>query len=473
MLENLILKIEQFNPQADMKHIIKAYNFAEAAHEGQYRNSGERYFIHPFNVAMILADLNMDTDTIIAGLLHDVLEDTNVTFEILVDEFGIEIANLVDGVTKLKKLQYKSKQESQAENLRKMVVAMAKDIRVIIIKLADRLHNMRTLEYQTEPKQKLIAQETLDLYAPLAHRMGMYVIKAELQDLSFKYINPESYKEIYELVKNQRKARQEDIKWMEHRIEEILQHNNITQFEITGRVKNIYSVYKKMQQKNLEFEQIYDLLALRILVPTIEKCYHALGLMHGEWTPIPKRFKDYIATPKPNLYQSLHTTVVGTNGKIFEIQIRTYEMEQIAELGVAAHWAYKEENKNYSPQKEQLEVAAKLKWYKDLLTYAEMSETDDIDPLEDIKEDIFSANVYVFTPKGDVMDFPNGATPLDFAYRIHTEVGNKTVGAIVNNKIVPLTYKLKTGDVVEIKTSKKLLKFTLHASHFKLRLEWR
>jgi GTP pyrophosphokinase len=454
--------------------IKKAYLFAEEHHRGQFRRSGDPYIQHPLEVAYMLAELNTSPATICAGFLHDLVEDTDVTKETIIELFGDDIASIVDGVTKISKLKYLTQEKALAKSHQKILLAMAKDIRVVVVKLVDRVHNMRTLEYQTESKQKLIAQETLDLYAPLAHRMGMYVIKAELQDLSFKYLNPESYKEIYELVKNQRKARQEDIKWMEHRIEEVLQQNNIIQFEITGRVKNIYSVYKKMQQKNLEFEQIYDLLALRILVPTIEKCYHALGLMHGEWTPIPKRFKDYIATPKPNLYQSLHTTVVGTNGKIFEIQIRTYEMEQIAELGVAAHWAYKEENKNYSPQKEQIEVAAKLKWYKDLLTYAEMSETDDIDPLEDIKEDIFSANVYVFTPRGDVMDFPNGATPLDFAYRIHTEVGNKTVGAIVNNKIVPLTYKLKTGDVVEIKTSKnfngpneawlKIVK-TSHARH--------
>lgn len=465
---------EYLHNEKNIDLIKKAYYFAEQHHEGQFRKSGDPYIKHPLEVAYMLADLHTSPATIVAGLLHDLVEDTKVSLQDIIDSFGEDIASLVDGVTKISKLKYMTKEKALAKSHQKILLAMAKDIRVVVIKLVDRVHNMRTLEFQSEEKQKIIAQETLDLYAPLAHRMGMYLIKAELQDLSFKFLNPKKYKELYSLIKNQRKAREEDIKRMETRMEEILSANDISQFEITGRVKNIYSVYKKMEQKDIEFEQIYDLLALRVLVPSIEKCYQVLGLMHGEWTPIPKRFKDYIATPKPNLYQSLHTTVVGANGKIFEIQIRTYEMDQIAELGIAAHWAYKEENKNYTPQTEQLEIAAKLKWYKELLTYAEMSENDDVDPLEDIKEDIFDANVYVFTPRGDVMDFPNGATPLDFAYRIHTEVGNKTVGAIVNNKIVPLTYKLKTGDVVEIKTSKnfngpneawlKIVK-TRHARH--------
>lgn len=461
------------NP-TNLEMIRKAYEFAEENHKGQFRKSNDPYIKHPLEVAYMLAELHTSPATICAGLLHDLVEDTNVTKEQLTELFGKDVANMVDGVTKISKLKYMTQEKALAKSHQKILLAMAKDIRVVVIKLVDRVHNMRTLEYHTPEKQKLIAQETLDLYAPLAHRMGMYRIKAELEDLSLKFLRPEKYYEIYELVRNQRKAREEDIKKMENRLAEILKANKIENYEIKGRIKNIFSVCKKMEQKRIDFEQIYDLLALRILVPTIENCYHALGLVHNEWTPIPKRFKDYIATPKPNLYQSLHTTVVGINGKIYEIQIRTYEMDEIAEYGIAAHWAYKEDNKGYTPEKEQLEVAAKLRWYKDLLLYAELGEQEDSDPLENIKEDIFSANVYVFTPRGDVMDFPNGATPLDFAYRIHTEVGNKTVGAIVNNKIVPLTYKLKTGDVVEIRTSQnfdgpneswlKIVK-TSHARH--------
>lgn len=460
--------------EKNLEIIEKAYLLAEEKHQGQFRKSNDPYIKHPLEVAYMLAELNASPATVVAGLLHDLVEDTDVTKEQIREQFGEDVCNIVDGVTKISQLKYMTKEKALAKSHQKILLAMAKDIRVVVVKLVDRVHNMRTLEFQVPEKQKIIAQETLDLYAPLAHRMGMYRIKAELEDLSLKYINPEQYEKVFKLVKQQKADREDDINRMNDRIEEILKTNHIFQYEIKGRVKNIFSVCKKMEQKQLEFEQIYDLLALRILVPNIENCYRVLGLMHGEWTPIPKRFKDYIATPKPNLYQSLHTTVVGLSGKIYEIQIRTYEMDNIAELGIAAHWAYKEENKNYTPEKEQLEVAAKLKWYKELLTYAELGEQEDNDPLQNIKEDIFSANVYVFTPKGDVMDFPNGSTPLDFAYRIHTEVGNRTVGAIINNKIVPLTYKLKTGDVVEIKTSKnfngpneawlKIVK-TTHAKH--------
>lgn len=460
--------------EKNLNLILKAYELAEEKHKGQFRKSNDPYIQHPLEVAYMLAELNTSPATIAAGLLHDLVEDTDVTKEQILEQFGEDVCAIVDGVTKISQLKYMTKEKALAKSHQKILLAMAKDIRVVVVKLIDRVHNMRTLEFQTPEKQKIIAQETLDLYAPLAHRMGMYRIKAELEDLSLKYLDSEQYEKVLKLVTEQKAAREEDINRMSERIEDILKINNVLQYEIRGRVKNIFSVCKKMEQKQLEFEQIYDLLALRILVPSIENCYRVLGLMHGEWTPIPKRFKDYIATPKPNLYQSLHTTVVGLNGKIYEIQIRTYEMDEIAELGIAAHWAYKEENKGYSPEKEQLEVATKLRWYKELLSYAELGELEDNDPLQNIKEDIFSANVYVFTPKGDVMDFPNGSTPLDFAYRIHTEVGNRTVGAIVNNRIVPLTYKLKTGDVVEIKTSKnfngpneawlKIVK-TSHAKH--------
>ena len=456
-------------------NLIKdAYNLASAMHEGQFRKSGDPYISHPLHVAYMLCELNAGPATVAAGLLHDVVEDTEVTLDDVRKRFGADVASIVDGVTKISQLKYMTKEKVLAKSHQKILLAMAKDVRVILVKLVDRLHNMRTMKFQSPEKQKRIAQETLDLYAPLAHRLGMYRLKAELEDLSYKYTNPDEYIRVFNMIKRHKSAREEDISKMRNKIDEILSSNGFSKYDIKGRIKNIYSVCKKMNTKNKEFEQIYDLLALRILVPTIEDCYHALGLVHSQWTPIPLRFKDYIATPKPNLYQSLHTTVVGLNGKIYEIQIRTYDMDAIAEIGIAAHWAYKEDNTQYSPEKEQQELAEKLKWYKDMLTYVENAEEEDKDPLENLKEDIFEANVYIFTPNGDVIDLPSGATPLDFAYRIHTEVGNHTVGAIVNGKIVPLTYRLKTSDVVEIKTSKsfngptdtwlKIVK-TSHAKH--------
>lgn len=460
--------------EKNIKLIEDAYNLAKQQHEGQFRMSGEPYINHPLAVAYMLTEIHAGPSTIAAALLHDVVEDTDISLDYIEKYFGSDVAKIVDGVTKISKLKYMTKEKVLEKSHQKILVAMAKDVRVILVKLYDRLHNMRTLEFQTPEKQKRIAQETLDLYAPLAHRLGMYRLKAELEDLSFKYTNPEEYIRVLNLIKQQKAARDDDIVKMIERLKEILNTNGFKNFDIKGRVKNIYSVCKKMNTKNKEFNEIYDLLALRIIVPTIEDCYHALGLVHGEWTPIPLRFKDYIAIPKPNLYQSLHTTVVGLNGKIFEIQIRTYDMDAIAEMGIAAHWAYKEDNTSYTPEKEQAELASKFKWYKDMITYIENAEEDGKDPLENLKEDIFSANVYIFTPKGDVIDLPNGGTPLDFAYRVHTEVGNHTVGAIVNGKIVPLTYRLKTGDVVEIKTSKnfngpteqwiKIVK-TSHAKH--------
>ena len=440
--------------EKNLKMIMDAYLVAKKQHEGQLRKSGEEYIQHPLEVAYMLTCLGTGPATICAGLLHDVVEDTNYDIEDIKKQFGADVAIIVEGVTKISKLKYMTKEKALAKTHQKILIAMAKDIRVVMVKLVDRLHNMRTLQFQPLDKQKRIAKETLDLYAPLAHRLGMYRIKAELEDLSFRYLEPNKYAEISKLVKEHKLLKEDGLNIMEKRIEEILKENNINKFEIKGRVKNIYSVSKKMEEKNKTFDQIYDLLALRILVPTIEDCYRVLGLMHAEWAPLPMRFKDYIATPKPNMYQSLHTTVVGLNGSIFEIQIRTYEMDEVAEIGIAAHWSYKEENKSYSPEKEQQELAEKLRWYRELLTYAEMNEDEDKDPLQDIKKELFNANIYVFTPKGDVIDMPNGGNPLDFAYRIHTEVGNHTVGAIVNNKIVPLTYKLKTGDVVEIKTNK-------------------
>lgn len=445
---------EYLHEEKHIDIIKKAYEAAASKHEGQFRKSGDPYVQHPLEVAYILATLHTSPSTICAGLLHDVLEDTDMTKDEMASMFGTDVANIVDGVTKISKLKYMTKEKALAHNHEKLLLAMAKDIRVILVKLVDRLHNMRTIEYQDPEKQKRIAKETLDLYAPLAHRLGMYRIKAELEDTSFKVLYPDEYATITKAVGEKKVEREEDIHQMSEQINQLLETHHIKNYELKGRIKNIYSIYKKTITKNKTLDDIFDLLALRIIVPSIEECYHVLGIIHSTWTPIPMRFKDYIAVPKPNLYQSLHTTVVGINGKIFEIQIRTFEMDTIAEIGIAAHWAYKE-NSGYNPEKEQLEITSKLKWYKDLTTYVENSETED--PLDSIIEDIFSANVYVFTPRGDVLDFPAGSMPLDFAYRIHTDIGNKTVGAIVNGKIVPLSYKLKTGDVVEIKTNKSCL----------------
>lgn len=451
-IDDIITYCQSYLHNEDNLNLIKkAYDVAKKKHEGQFRKSGDPYIQHPVEVAYILATLHAGPDTIAAGLLHDVLEDTDMSKEEMAATFNKDVAEIVDGVTKISKLKYMTKEKALAHNHEKLLLAMAKDIRVILVKIADRLHNMRTIQFHSEEKQKRIAQETLDLYAPLAHRLGMYRIKAELEDLSFKALEPEKYAEIAKEISFKKTERDEDVEKMISTVKGLLEKNHINHYDIKGRVKNIYSIYKKIITKNKTIDDIYDLLALRVIVDSVEQCYHVLGIIHSIWTPLPMRFKDYIAVPKPNMYQSLHTTVVGPAGKIYEIQIRTYEMDQIAEIGVAAHWAYKE-NVEYSHEKEQLEIVNKLKWYKDLTTYVENSATED--PLDSIIEDIFSANVYIFTPKGDVYDFPAGSMPLDFAYRIHSDIGNKTVGAIVNGKIVPLSYKLKTGDVVEIKTNK-------------------
>lgn len=451
-IDDIITYCQSYLHNEDNLNLIKkAYDVAKKKHEGQFRKSGDPYIQHSVEVAYILATLHAGPDTIAAGLLHDVLEDTDMSKEEMAATFNKDVAEIVDGVTKISKLKYMTKEKALAHNHEKLLLAMAKDIRVILVKIADRLHNMRTIQFHSEEKQKRIAQETLDLYAPLAHRLGMYRIKAELEDLSFKALEPEKYAEIAKEISFKKTERDEDVEKMISTVKGLLEKNHIKHYDIKGRVKNIYSIYKKIITKNKTIDDIYDLLALRVIVDSVEQCYHVLGIIHSIWTPLPMRFKDYIAVPKPNMYQSLHTTVVGPAGKIYEIQIRTYEMDQIAEFGVAAHWAYKE-NVEYSHEKEQLEIVNKLKWYKDLTTYVENSATED--PLDSIIEDIFSANVYIFTPKGDVYDFPAGSMPLDFAYRIHSDIGNKTVGAIVNGKIVPLSYKLKTGDVVEIKTNK-------------------
>lgn len=446
MLEKLLLKIEQYNPHADLELIIKAYHFAQASHEGQLRNSGEKFFIHPFNVAMNLADLNMDTATIIAGLLHDTIEDTEITHEQIAEKFGIEIADLVEGVTKLKKLQYKTKQENQAENLRKMVLAMAKDIRVIIVKLADRIHNMRTLEYMRDEKRREKALETLEIYAPLAHRLGISKIKWELEDLSLRYLDPQNYYDLVEKVSKRRQEREEYIKSIIKTLEEKLDKVNIKS-DISGRPKNFYSIYKKMVHQNKAFEQIFDLTAIRVLVDDIKDCYEVLGIVHSLWKPIPGRFKDYIAMPKPNMYQSIHTTVIGPKGETFEVQIRTWEMHKTAEYGIAAHWKYKEGSTKADNFDE------KLTWLRQLLEW-QSDLNDPRDFMETLKIDFFTDEVFVFTPKGDVINLPEGSTPIDFAYRVHSEVGDKCVGAKVDGRIVPLNYRLQNGNIVEIVTSK-------------------
>ncbi|HAE41716.1 MAG TPA: (p)ppGpp synthetase, partial [Clostridiales bacterium] len=430
MLDRLINDILAYNPMADISVIKKAYEYAQNYHgDIILRFSGEAYFTHPFNVALILAELNMDVDTIAAGLLHDVVEDTIATYDDIKKEFNEEIANLVDGVTKLSKVKYKSKEERQAESLRKMVIAMSKDIRVIIIKLADRLHNIRTLQYMSPEKQKEKAIETLEIYAPIANRLGMASIKWELEDLSLKYIDPEGFKDITEKVKQKRKEREEYIQGIINTLEGKLREAEID-FEISGRPKSIYSIYKKMYHKNKTFEEIYDVTAIRILVNSVRDCYGVLGTVHTLWKPMPGRFKDYIAMPKPNMYQSLHTTVISFNGEPFEIQIRTFEMHKTAELGIAAHWKYKEGVKDS-------EFDEKLNWLRHMLDW-QQDTNDPKEFMESLKIDLYTDEVFVFTPKGDVINLPAGSTPIDFAYRVHSGVGNRCIGAKVNGRIVPL-----------------------------------
>lgn len=445
LLQNLISRIEQYNPKGNLDLIIKAHNFAETAHEGQMRNSGERFFIHPFNVAMILADLSMDLDTIAAGLLHDVIEDTDVTFDDVANEFSTDIANLVDGVTKLKKLKYRTKQENQAENLRKMVIAMSKDIRVIIIKLADRLHNIRTLEYMPDAKKKEKALETLEIYAPIAHRLGMSKIKWELEDRSLRYLDPEGYYDLVDKVSKKRREREEYINYIINMLRDKLDEMDL-EGEINGRPKSFYSIYRKMVYQNKNFEQIFDLTAVRVIVDTVKDCYAVLGAVHTMWKPIPGRFKDYIAMPKANMYQSLHTTLIGPQGEPFEIQIRTWDMHGIAEYGIAAHWKYKEgklKNDDFD---------SKLSWLRQILEWQkDMKDPNEF--MESLKIDVFTDEVFVFTPKGEVINLPAGSTPIDFAYKVHTAVGNNCVGAKVNGRIVPIDHKLKNGNIVEILTS--------------------
>lgn len=451
LYEELIARVKKYHPSDDISLIEKAYNTASSFHEGQERKSGEPYIIHPLCVAIILADMEMDKETIAAGILHDVVEDTVMTNDELKEQFGSEVAFLVDGVTKLTRIQYSSeKLDLQAENLRKMFLAMAKDIRVIMIKLADRLHNMRTLSYHKPSKQKEIARETIDIYAPIAQRLGISKIKVELEDLCLKYLEPEVYKGLSEMINERKSEREKVVQAIVNEVSEAMQNAGIKAM-IDGRAKHFFSIYKKMKNQNKTLDQIYDLFAVRIIVASVKDCYAALGVIHEMYKPIPGRFKDYIAVPKDNMYQSLHTTLAGANGIPFEIQIRTFEMHRTAEYGIAAHWKYKEASDGH---KVELQEEEKLTWLRQILEWQkDMSDNKEFMQLLKSDLDLFSDSVYCFTPTGDVKNLPAGAVPIDFAYSIHTDVGNHMIGARVNGKLVTINYELKNGDVIEILTS--------------------
>lgn len=444
-LEDILEKVTSYTPSIDPDIVRKAYNFSARVHQGQVRLSGEPYLVHPLEVASILAEMKMDPTTIAIGLLHDTVEDTHTTLEAVKEVFGEGIATLVDGLTKISKITFDSKEAQQAENFRKMLLAMAKDIRIILVKLADRLHNMRTLDALHPDKRSKIAQETLDIYAPLANRLGIGWIKAELEDLSLLHLRPEVYSEIQAGISKGQKEREEYIQEVKAILEGRLGEHGL-KGKVTGRLKNIYGIYKKMERRGVDFEHIYDIVGFRVIVETVKECYETLGIVHSIWTPVPGRFKDYIAIPKPNMYQSLHTTVIGPRGEMMEVQIRTEEMHRVAEEGIAAHWRYKEGEAIAEKDSRMFAWLRQLvEWQKELKDAGEFMET--------LKIDLFPEEVYVFTPKGDIREFPVGATPVDFAYSIHTDVGHRCVAAKVNGRLVPLRYQLKNGDVVEIITS--------------------
>lgn len=445
--QRLLDTIHSYQPQASCDDVKRAYQIASEAHKEQFRVSGEPYILHPLAVAQILAEMKIDTTTITASLLHDVVEDTVMSLDDIKENFGKEVAFLVDGVTKLSRLDYRTKEDQQLNSMRKMFLAMAKDVRVVVIKLADRLHNMRTLCYMRSDKQKRIAQETLEIFAPLAHRLGIFNIKWELEDLSFRYLEPDKYYDLVDQMKQKRHVREEIVNEAIEVLRKALENSHI-KFEINGRPKHFYSIYKKMKKDNRDLSQVYDLYAIRVIVDTVQDCYGVLGIVHSLWKPLPYRFKDYIAMPKPNNYQSLHTTVIGTRGQPVEIQIRTWEMHHVAEYGVAAHWRYKEGTTAGNGN----EFDEKMGWLRNLLEWQDTSNPKEF--VNALKLDAFSDEVFVFSPRGDVIDLPQGSIPIDFAYRIHTEVGHRCVGAKINGKIVPLDYELKNGDIVEIITSK-------------------
>ncbi len=446
-LAELIERIQAYHPAADVEIVSRAYAYSEKAHEGQKRKSGDPYFVHPLAVAGIITELKLDIASICAGLLHDVVEDTLATVEDIERDFGPEVAFLVDGVTKLSKINFTSKEDRQAENFRKLVVAMSRDIRVLLVKLCDRLDNMRTLDFMSDEGQERIARETMDIYAPLANRLGIARFKGELEDLSFKYLEPTAYRELNGKIARSQKERERYMHDVCKTLAARLAEQGFSA-DVTGRAKHIHSIHRKMQAQSCEYEQVYDVIAFRILVETVADCYATLGVIHSRWTPIPGRFKDYVALPKPNMYQSLHTTVIGPGRERIEIQMRTHEMHRVAENGIAAHWKYKERMSGGVDPAD----AARFGWLRQLMEFQKEMK-DPAEFLESVKVDLFTDEVYVFTPKGDVRVFPRGATPIDFAYAIHSEVGEHCSGARINGAIVPLRYKLRNGDVVEVMTS--------------------
>ena len=444
-LNDILDTVSSYNPAADLNLIRKAYVYCAKVHQGQTRLSGEPYIIHPLEVAGLLAHLKLDVPSIVTGLLHDTIEDTLTTAEELAEMFGQEVADLVDGVTKISKINFKTKEESQAENFRKMLLAMAKDIRVILVKLADRLHNMRTLQFQPDVKQRAISKETMDIYAPIANRLGISWIKTELEDLSFRYLNPQMYADLTTRIQLKKQEREQYVAETRQIIEGKLRDYGITG-EVSGRSKHLFSIWRKMEKRSVDLDEIYDLTAFRILVEDVRRCYEVLGVIHSSWKPIPGRFKDYIAMPKGNMYQSLHTTVIGPHGDRIEVQIRTFEMHNVADAGIAAHWKYKE-GKGYDEKE-----VKRFAWLRQLLEWQQELQ-DSREFMDSVKVELFPEEVYVFTPKGDVKGFPKGSTPIDFAYAVHTDVGHRCVGAKVNGKLVPLKHQLQNGDIVEVITS--------------------